>query len=144
MLFHRAATLCGTLEYRRSSLMLDEPLRILIAAAICWINFMTVDLIFKLPHSGGVSGATAIAREVEKGGGKLNGGFMMGNIVSSPRPVCRAACLYREPHLLRPRLCRDNRGYHCHTHRVRGCPVRMVNRDPDYPGNLFCVCQQAH
>ena len=64
--------------------MLDEPLRILIAAAICWLNFMTVDLIFKLPHSGGVSGATAIAEEVEKGGGKLNGGFMMGNIVSSP------------------------------------------------------------
>ena len=54
--------------------MLDEPLRILIAAAICWINFMTVDLIFKLPHRGGVSGATAIAQEIEKGGGKLNGG----------------------------------------------------------------------
>ena len=76
--------LCGTLIYRRSPRMLDEPIRILLAAAICWINFMTVDLIFRLPHSGGVSGATAIAQEVEKGGGKLNGGFMMGNIVSSP------------------------------------------------------------
>src|SRR5512136_321054 len=64
--------------------MLDEPLRILIAALICWLNFMTVDLIFKLPHSGGVSGATAIAQEIEKGGGNLNGGYMMGNIVSSP------------------------------------------------------------
>ena len=64
--------------------MVDEPLRILIAALICWLNFMTVDLIFKLPHNGGVSGATAIAQEVEKGGGNLNGGFMMGNIVSSP------------------------------------------------------------
>jgi energy-converting hydrogenase A subunit B len=64
--------------------MLDEPLRILIAALICWLNFMTIDLIFKLPHSGGVSGATAIAQEVEKGGGNLNGGYMMGNIVSSP------------------------------------------------------------
>jgi energy-converting hydrogenase A subunit B len=64
--------------------MLDEPLRILIAAVLCWLNFMTVDLIFKLPHSGGVSGATAIAQEVEKGGGNLNGGYMMGNIVSSP------------------------------------------------------------
>lgn len=64
--------------------MLDEPIRILIAAVICWLNFMTVDLIFKLPQSGGVCGATAIAHEVEKGGGKLNGGFMMGNIVSSP------------------------------------------------------------
>ena len=39
---------------------------------------MIVDLIFKLPHSGGVS-TTAIAQEVEKGGGNLNGGYMMGN-----------------------------------------------------------------
>ena len=64
--------------------MLDEPLRILIAALICWFNFMIIDLIFRLPERGGVSGATAIAQEVEKGGGDLNGGFMMGNIVSSP------------------------------------------------------------
>jgi energy-converting hydrogenase A subunit B len=64
--------------------MLDEPFRILIAALICWLNFMTIDLIFKLPERGGVSGATAIAQEVEKGGGNLNGGYMMGNIVSSP------------------------------------------------------------
>jgi energy-converting hydrogenase A subunit B len=64
--------------------MLDEPIRILIAALVCWLNFMTVDLIFKLPQSGGVCGATAIAQEVKKGGGKLNGGYMMGNIVSSP------------------------------------------------------------
>jgi len=64
--------------------MLDEPIRILIAALICWFNFMTIDLIFKLPERGGVSGATAIAQEVEKGGGNLNGGYMMGNIVSSP------------------------------------------------------------
>ena len=64
--------------------MLDELIRILIAAAICWLNFITVDLIFKLPESGGVVGATAIAEQVEAGGGKLNGGFMMGNIVSSP------------------------------------------------------------
>jgi energy-converting hydrogenase A subunit B len=64
--------------------MLDEPVRILIAAAICWLNFVTVDLIFKLPESGGVSGATAIAEQVEAGGGEIHGGFMMGNIVSSP------------------------------------------------------------
>jgi len=32
--------------------MLDEPIRILIAAAICWLNFIIVDLIFKLPESG--------------------------------------------------------------------------------------------
>jgi energy-converting hydrogenase Eha subunit B len=64
--------------------MLDEPIRILIAALVCWLNFTTVDLIFKLPQSGGVCGATAIAQEVKKGGGKLNGGYMMGNIVFSP------------------------------------------------------------
>jgi energy-converting hydrogenase A subunit B len=64
--------------------MLDEPFRILIAALICWFNFMIIDLIFRLPQGGGVSGATAIAQEIEKGGGNLNGGYMMGNIVSSP------------------------------------------------------------
>ncbi|OPY39104.1 MAG: hypothetical protein A4E35_00338 [Methanoregula sp. PtaU1.Bin051] len=64
--------------------MLEEPVRILIAAAICWLNFVTVDLIFKLPEKGGVIGATAIAEQVEATGGNKNGGFMMGNIVSSP------------------------------------------------------------
>jgi energy-converting hydrogenase A subunit B len=64
--------------------MLDESFRILIAAVICWLNFMTIDLFFKLPETGGVCGATAIAQQVEAGGGALNGGFMMGNIVSSP------------------------------------------------------------
>jgi energy-converting hydrogenase A subunit B len=64
--------------------MPGDALQILIAAAVCWINFVTIDLIFKLPEKGGVSGATAIAEEIEKGGGALHGGFMMGNIVSSP------------------------------------------------------------
>jgi energy-converting hydrogenase A subunit B len=64
--------------------MLDEPFRILIAAVICWLNFISIDLLFRLPRSGGVCGASAIAGEIEKGGGTLNGGFMMGNIVSSP------------------------------------------------------------
>jgi energy-converting hydrogenase A subunit B len=67
-------------------MVFDPPtlLRIAIAAIVCWINFVTIDQIFKLPEKGGVSGATAIAKEVERGGGNLNGGFMMGNIVSSP------------------------------------------------------------
>lgn len=64
--------------------MLDESARILLAAALCWINFITVDLIFRLPEKGGVCGATAIAQDVEKGGGDLHGGYMLGNIVSSP------------------------------------------------------------
>ena len=64
--------------------MLAEGLRVLIAAGVCWLNFVTIDVFFGLPKEGGVSGATAIAREVEKGGGALHGGFMLGNIVSSP------------------------------------------------------------
>jgi energy-converting hydrogenase A subunit B len=61
-----------------------DPLHILIAAVVSWINFVAIDQIFRLPEKGGVSGATAIAQEVERGGGDLHGGFMMGNIVSSP------------------------------------------------------------
>jgi energy-converting hydrogenase A subunit B len=64
--------------------MLDEPARILVAAVLCWINFVAIDIFFRLPERGGVSGATAIAEEVEKGGGDLHGGYMLGNIVSSP------------------------------------------------------------
>ncbi len=61
-----------------------DPLHILIAAVVSWVNFITIDQIFRLPEKGGVSGATAIAEEIEQGGGDLHGGFMMGNIVSSP------------------------------------------------------------
>lgn len=64
--------------------MAGDALHILIAAAVCWINFVTIDLLYKLPESGGVSGATAIAQEVYEGGGAFQGGIMMGNIVSSP------------------------------------------------------------
>jgi len=64
--------------------MTVDPLHILIAAAVSWINFVTIDLIFKLPERGGVSGAREIARQIEDGGGALHGGYMMGNIVSSP------------------------------------------------------------
>jgi len=64
--------------------MLDEPARILVAAALCWINFVAIDVFFRLPERGGVCGATAIAEEIERGGGDLHGGNMMGNIVSSP------------------------------------------------------------
>jgi energy-converting hydrogenase A subunit B len=64
--------------------MTVDPLHILIAAAVSWINFVTIDLIFRLPERGGVSGAREIARRIEDGGGALHGGYMMGNIVSSP------------------------------------------------------------
>jgi len=61
-----------------------DPLHILIAAMVSWANFVTIDLIFRLPERGGVSGAAEIGRHIEEGGGSLHGGYMMGNIVSSP------------------------------------------------------------
>ncbi len=64
--------------------MLGEFLHILAAAIISWILFVAVDIFFKLPEAGGVVGATAIARDIEAGGGDLSGGTMMGNIVCSP------------------------------------------------------------
>jgi len=64
--------------------MLDEILHILAAAIISWILFVTVDIFFRLPETGGVSGASAIARDIEAAGGALSGGTMMGNIVCSP------------------------------------------------------------
>jgi energy-converting hydrogenase A subunit B len=51
---------------------------------VSWVNFVTIDVFFKLPERGGVSGASEIGRHIEKGGGALHGGYMMGNIVSSP------------------------------------------------------------
>lgn len=61
-----------------------DPLHILIAAAVSWVNFIAIDLFFRLPERGGVSGASEIGRQIEAGGGALPGGYMMGNIVSSP------------------------------------------------------------
>jgi energy-converting hydrogenase A subunit B len=64
--------------------MPGEIARILAAAVISWILFVTVDLVFKLPGTGGVSGATAIGKQISEEGGDLHGGYMMGNIVCSP------------------------------------------------------------
>ncbi|MCC7564917.1 MAG: hypothetical protein KO206_01375 [Methanomicrobiaceae archaeon] len=64
--------------------MLGEVIRILAASIICWVLFVTVDILFKLPEKGGVSGAAAIGRQIRADGGDLLGGNMMGNIVSSP------------------------------------------------------------
>jgi energy-converting hydrogenase A subunit B len=64
--------------------MLADYQQIVIAAVLCWVLFVTVDIAFRLPETGGVSGATAIGRSVEEHGGALAGGTMMGNIVSSP------------------------------------------------------------
>ncbi|WAI01113.1 hypothetical protein [Methanogenium organophilum] len=57
---------------------------IIIAVLVCWILFITIDIIFRLPEKGGVSGAQAIGTTIAADKGSLNGGFMMGNIVCSP------------------------------------------------------------
>ncbi len=58
---------------------------IIVAALVCWILFITIDIIFRLPEKGGgVSGATAIGTSIAADKGALNGGYMMGNIVCSP------------------------------------------------------------
>ena len=64
--------------------MLEEYGRILIAAALAWILFVSVDIFWRLPQKGGVSGAKAIGDMIARRGGNRNGGWMMGNIVSSP------------------------------------------------------------
>ncbi len=64
--------------------MLDELIHILAATIISWVLFVTVDILFQLPRAGGVSGASAIAKDIQETGGSLHGGYMMGNIVCSP------------------------------------------------------------
>lgn len=64
--------------------MLADYIQIPIAAALCWVLFVTVDIVFRLPEKGGVKGAAAIGRKIGADGGALPGGTMMGNIVSSP------------------------------------------------------------
>jgi energy-converting hydrogenase A subunit B len=64
--------------------MLEDLAQIFIAAVVSWILFVSVDILFKLPLKGGVSGATGIGKAIGGAGGSLSGGFMMGNIVSSP------------------------------------------------------------
>lgn len=64
--------------------MITTFLHIAFAAACCWILFVTIDMIFGLPRKGGVVGAAKIAESIQKTGGDIRGGTMMGNIVCSP------------------------------------------------------------
>lgn len=57
---------------------------VVIAAAVAWINFVFIDVFLGLPERPGVRGAKAIATSIKEYGGKINGGYMMGNIVCSP------------------------------------------------------------
>lgn len=64
--------------------MLEQLPHIAAATAICLVLFISVDMLWKLPKAAGVSGADAIGKEIHKSGGNLHGGFMIGNIVTSP------------------------------------------------------------
>ena len=63
---------------------MNEVIGIIIAAILCWLNFVIVDTYFGLPEQPGVKGARIIGENVEKRGGDIAGGFFQGNIVCSP------------------------------------------------------------
>ena len=63
---------------------MNEVIGIIIAAILCWLNFVIVDTYFGLPEQPGVRGAGIIGRDVKKRGGDIAGGFFQGNILCSP------------------------------------------------------------
>ena len=63
---------------------MNEVIGIIIAAILCWLNFVIVDTYFGLPEQPGVRGARIIGKDVEKRGGDIAGGFFQGNILCSP------------------------------------------------------------
>ncbi|HJJ96157.1 MAG TPA: hypothetical protein O0X38_00725 [Methanocorpusculum sp.] len=77
--------------------MILELAYITAAAVISLILFIALDLFWKLPKEGGVSGADAVSREIVAVGGDKNGGWMLGNIICSPDAsagTLLAACGY--------------------------------------------------
>ena len=64
--------------------MMNEVIGIIIAAILCWLNFVIVDTYFGLPEQPGVRGARLVGESVEKRGGDIAGGFFQGNILCSP------------------------------------------------------------
>lgn len=63
---------------------MNEIIGIIIAAIICWLNFVVIDIYFGLPEQPGVLGAKIVGQDVEKRGGDIAGGFFQGNILCSP------------------------------------------------------------
>ena len=64
--------------------MLEQLPYIAAATVICLVLFVGVDYFWKLPKNGGVSGAAAVANDIEASGGNKHGGYMIGNIITSP------------------------------------------------------------
>ncbi len=65
-------------------ILMNEVIGIIIAAILCWLNFVIVDTYFGLPEQPGVRGASIIGKDIEKRGGDIAGGFFQGNVLCSP------------------------------------------------------------
>ena len=63
---------------------MNEVIGIIIAAVLCWLNFVIVDTYFGLPEQPGVRGARRVGEDVKKRGGDIAGGFFQGNVLCSP------------------------------------------------------------
>ena len=63
---------------------MNEVIGIIIAAILCWLNFVIVDTYFGLPEQPGVRGASIIGKDIEKRGGDIAGGYFQGNVLCSP------------------------------------------------------------
>ena len=63
---------------------MNEVIGIVIAAILCWLNFVIVDTYFGLPEQPGVRGASIVGKDIEKRGGDIAGGIFQGNVLCSP------------------------------------------------------------
>ena len=68
----------------KGRILMNEVIGIIIAAVLCWLNFVIVDTYFGLPEQPGVIGARIVGSDVEKRGGDIAGGFFQGNVLCSP------------------------------------------------------------
>ena len=68
----------------RERILMNEVIGIVIAAILCWLNFVIVDTYFGLPEQPGVRGASIVGKDIEKRGGDIAGGFFQGNVLCSP------------------------------------------------------------
>lgn len=63
---------------------MNEILGIIIAAIVCWLNFVIIDTFMGLPEQPGVIGAKNIGEDVKNRNGDIAGGYFQGNILCSP------------------------------------------------------------
>ena len=63
---------------------MNEIIGVILAAIVCWLNFVIVDTYFGLPEQPGVKGARIIGESIKKRHGDIAGGFFQGNILCSP------------------------------------------------------------